>query len=138
MAHMSSYCKAILRLWQLNLFLKSYFPIYHLWVKEWQQERVKLTLSLGAKTSPAQVPIMPFSKQRTVIIVQCIVIGLNWTIFIIYTSSYSHYAEAVKKFGPPVAYWTARFESKHRVAKEIIQNWFEKKKFFFFFKDLRF
>ena len=26
---------------------------------------------------------------------------------------------AVKTFGPPVAYWTARFESKHRIAKVI-------------------
>ena len=29
----------------------------------------------------------------------------------------THYGESIRKFGPPLAYWTGRFESKHRVAK---------------------
>ena len=35
--------------------------------------------------------------------------------------SLSHYAELIKVYGPPVTYWTARFESKHRIAKESIK-----------------
>ena len=31
----------------------------------------------------------------------------------------SHYAELIPKFGPPISYWTARYESKHRIAKVI-------------------
>ena len=30
---------------------------------------------------------------------------------------YSHYGRSIKMFGPPMAYWTGRFESKHRIAK---------------------
>ena len=33
---------------------------------------------------------------------------------------FSHYGEQIKNFGPPVTFWTARFESNHRVAKVII------------------
>ena len=31
----------------------------------------------------------------------------------------SHYSECVNIFGPPITYWTGRFESKHRISKEI-------------------
>ena len=27
----------------------------------------------------------------------------------------SHYGQAIRLFGPPLAFWTARFESKHQV-----------------------
>ena len=33
-----------------------------------------------------------------------------------------HYAEAIRNFGPPLSYWTARYESKHRVAKNTSEN----------------
>ena len=33
-----------------------------------------------------------------------------------------HYSENIKKFGPPLGFWTARFESKHRVAKSTADN----------------
>ena len=29
----------------------------------------------------------------------------------------THYSEMIKLFGPPITYWTGRFESKHRIAK---------------------
>ena len=35
--------------------------------------------------------------------------------------SFSHYGECVRKYGPPITYWTGRFESKHRIAKESFQ-----------------
>ena len=31
----------------------------------------------------------------------------------------SHYGKMIRMFGPPVSYWTARFESKHCIAKSI-------------------
>ena len=34
----------------------------------------------------------------------------------------SHYAEHVRVFGPPLAYWTGRFESKHRIAKNFAES----------------
>ena len=34
----------------------------------------------------------------------------------------SHYGESIRRFGPPVAYWTARFESKHRIAKKFAES----------------
>ena len=37
-------------------------------------------------------------------------------------SLYSHYGDCIKQYGPPIAYWTGRFESKHRIAKESFQN----------------
>ena len=32
-----------------------------------------------------------------------------------------HYAAAIEKFGPPKGFWTARFESKHRVSKNLAE-----------------
>ena len=34
----------------------------------------------------------------------------------------THYAENIRKFGPPMGYWTGRFESKHRVAKSVADS----------------
>ena len=34
----------------------------------------------------------------------------------------THYAEAIRKFGPPLSYWTGRFEAKHRVAKSTAES----------------
>ena len=34
----------------------------------------------------------------------------------------THYGEAIRKFGPPMSYWTGRFESKHRVAKGTAES----------------
>ena len=34
----------------------------------------------------------------------------------------SHYAELIKVFGPPLSYWTGRFEAKHRVAKSFAES----------------
>ena len=33
-----------------------------------------------------------------------------------------HYGQAIRMYGPPLAYWTARFESKHRVAKNTAES----------------
>ena len=33
----------------------------------------------------------------------------------------SHYGQAIRLFGPPTSFWTARFESKHRVAKNVVE-----------------
>ena len=33
----------------------------------------------------------------------------------------THYGKAIRMYGPPLAYWTARFESKHRVAKNVAE-----------------
>ena len=33
-----------------------------------------------------------------------------------------HYGQAIRLYGPPLAFWTARFESKHRVAKNIVES----------------
>jgi hypothetical protein len=32
----------------------------------------------------------------------------------------SHYCEAIRKFGPPLGFWTGRFESKHRQGNILI------------------
>ena len=34
----------------------------------------------------------------------------------------THYGQAIRLFGPPMTYWTARFESKHRVSKNIAES----------------
>ena len=34
----------------------------------------------------------------------------------------THYPSAVFMFGPPMAYWTARYESRHRIAKNIANS----------------
>ena len=34
----------------------------------------------------------------------------------------SHYAEAILKYGPSTCVWTARYESKHRVAKMLANS----------------
>ena len=34
----------------------------------------------------------------------------------------SHYPQAVKLYGPPMAYWTARYESRHRLAKNTAES----------------
>ena len=34
----------------------------------------------------------------------------------------THYGQAIRLFGPPLVYWTARFESKHRVSKNIAES----------------
>ena len=34
----------------------------------------------------------------------------------------THIPSAVVAFGPPTSYWTARYESKHRIAKSIIES----------------
>ena len=31
----------------------------------------------------------------------------------------SHYAQNIRQFGPPMGFWTGRYESKHRVAKAV-------------------
>ena len=31
----------------------------------------------------------------------------------------THYPDSIRMFGPPLGFWTARYESKHRVAKSI-------------------
>ena len=33
-----------------------------------------------------------------------------------------HYPDAIRKFGPPLSFWTGRFESKHRVAKGTAES----------------
>ena len=33
-----------------------------------------------------------------------------------------HYGENIRKFGPPLGFWTGRYESKHRVAKAIAES----------------
>lgn len=33
-----------------------------------------------------------------------------------------HYGDAIRKFGPPLSFWTGRFESKHRVAKGTAES----------------
>ena len=33
------------------------------------------------------------------------------------THHLTHYPEAIANFGPPMNYWTARYESRHRIAK---------------------
>ena len=33
-----------------------------------------------------------------------------------------HYGDAIRKFGPPLCYWTGRYESKHRVAKGTVES----------------
>ena len=33
----------------------------------------------------------------------------------------THYPQAIKLFGPPLGYWTARFESKHRIGKNLAE-----------------
>ena len=32
-----------------------------------------------------------------------------------------HYGQAIRLFGPPRSFWTARFESKHRISKNIAE-----------------
>ena len=34
----------------------------------------------------------------------------------------SHYGQAIRLYGPPLSYWTARFESKHRIAKNVAES----------------
>ena len=34
----------------------------------------------------------------------------------------SHYAESIEKYGPSLGFWTARFESKHRVSKNLTHS----------------
>ena len=34
----------------------------------------------------------------------------------------THYGNAIRLFGPPLAFWTARFESKHRVSKNTAES----------------
>ena len=34
----------------------------------------------------------------------------------------THYGQAIRMFGPPLSFWTARWESKHRVAKNIAES----------------
>ena len=34
----------------------------------------------------------------------------------------SHYPMAIQLFGPPMAYWTARYESRHRIAKNTANS----------------
>ena len=34
----------------------------------------------------------------------------------------SHYPSAIRLYGPPMAYWTARYESRHRIAKNIAES----------------
>ena len=33
----------------------------------------------------------------------------------------THYADYVRRFGPPLGFWTGRYESKHRIAKSITE-----------------
>ena len=33
-----------------------------------------------------------------------------------------HYGEAIRKFGPPLTFWTGRYEAKHRVAKGTAES----------------
>jgi hypothetical protein len=33
-----------------------------------------------------------------------------------------HYGQAIRLYGPPLVFWTGRFESKHRVAKNIAES----------------
>jgi hypothetical protein len=34
----------------------------------------------------------------------------------------THYGQAIRLFGPPLCYWTARFESKHRISKNTAES----------------
>ena len=34
----------------------------------------------------------------------------------------THYGQAIRLFGPPMVYWTGRFESKHRISKNIAET----------------
>ena len=38
------------------------------------------------------------------------------------THNLTHYPEAIANFGPPVTYWTARYESRHRIAKSTAES----------------
>ena len=42
--------------------------------------------------------------------------------FLFLTVLFSHYGECIKVFGPPITYWTGRFESKHRIAKNFAET----------------
>ena len=34
----------------------------------------------------------------------------------------THYGQAIRLYGPPLSFWTARFESKHRIAKNVSES----------------
>ena len=34
----------------------------------------------------------------------------------------SHYPDAIRLYGPPLTYWTARYESRHRIAKSTAES----------------
>ena len=34
----------------------------------------------------------------------------------------SHYGELIKVYGPPITYWTGRYEAKHRIAKSFADS----------------
>lgn len=34
----------------------------------------------------------------------------------------SHYGEAIRQFGPPLCFWTGRYEAKHRIAKSAAES----------------
>ena len=34
----------------------------------------------------------------------------------------SHYPQAIRLYGPPLSYWTARYESRHRIAKNTAES----------------
>ena len=38
------------------------------------------------------------------------------------THHLTHYPEAIANFGPPMNYWTARYESRHRIAKSTAES----------------
>ena len=38
------------------------------------------------------------------------------------THNLTHYPEAIAKFGPPMTYWTARYESRHRIGKSTAES----------------
>ena len=38
------------------------------------------------------------------------------------THNLSHYPEAIANFGPPMNYWTARYESRHRIGKSTAES----------------
>ena len=38
------------------------------------------------------------------------------------THNLTHYPEAIANFGPPLTYWTARYESCHRIAQSTAES----------------
>ena len=100
-------------------------------VQDADDEILNLALLLGDLTS--RITALEFKEHEIVLLEEKIIeyLDIRKELFCLHEDLgnpkpkhhlLTHYGQSVRLFGPPLSYWTGRFESKHRIAKNVAET----------------